>query len=82
MPRNLALLSSVIISAFLFAAAHFPAILAFTDPPPLIYIVFAGGGNFFFGVLFGVMLWRNLLESAMVSHAAAHIGMVMAPTVP
>jgi hypothetical protein len=65
--------SAIILAAVLFGVAHLPAMASLVELTPLIIfrtILLNALG----GLLFGWLYWRHSLETAMVAHAAVHVG--------
>lgn len=62
-----------ILAALLFGAGHLPALAATVALTPLI-VIRTVLLNALGGVLFGWLYWRRNLETAMVAHAATHVG--------
>jgi membrane protease YdiL (CAAX protease family) len=67
---------AIILAAVLFGVAHLPAMAGLVELTPLIIfrtILLNALG----GLLFGWLYWRHNLETAMVAHAATHVGFFM-----
>jgi membrane protease YdiL (CAAX protease family) len=65
--------TAIILAAVLFGVGHLPAMAGMVDLTPLIIfrtILLNALG----GILFGWLYWRRNLETAMVAHAAGHVG--------
>lgn len=62
-----------ILAALLFGIGHLPALAAMVTLTPLI-VVRTVLLNALGGVIFGWLFWRRNLETAMVAHAATHVG--------
>lgn len=72
-PRPTIMWLAIILAAILFGVGHLPALAGIVVLTPLIIfrtILLNALG----GLLFGWLFWRRNLETAMVAHAAAHIG--------
>lgn len=65
-----------ILAALLFGIGHLPALAAMVTLTPLI-VLRTVLLNALGGVLFGWLLWRRNLETAMVAHAATHVGFLV-----
>ncbi len=72
-PRPALVWTANILAALLFGIGHLPALAAMVALTPLI-IARTVVLNALGGVLFGWLFWRRNLETAMVAHAAAHVG--------
>ena len=77
-PRASYVWLAIAISAFLFGAGHLPAVSAALGELHASVVAFVIGVNTTFGLLFGYMFWRWGLESAMITHALAHVVSYMA----
>ncbi len=62
-----------ILAALLFGIGHLPALAAMVTLTPLI-VIRTVLLNALGGVLFGWLFWKRNLETAMVAHAATHVG--------
>ena len=65
---------AIVMSAFVFGAAHLPALAAQIEPTPALVartLVINGAA----GLVYGWLFWRRHLEAAMAAHAATHLGM-------
>lgn len=68
---------SIIISAFLFAILHLPALFIFIkeiNVPLLVYVIV---GNITFGTVAGFLFWKKGLESSMLVHMFVHITLIL-----
>jgi hypothetical protein len=65
--------TAIILAALLFGIGHLPAMASIVTLTPLI-VIRTILLNAFGGVLFGWLFWRRNLETAMVAHAAGHVG--------
>jgi hypothetical protein len=65
--------TAIILAAVLFGLGHLPAMAGMVELTPLI-IVRTILLNALGGMLFGWLYWRRNLETAMVAHAAGHVG--------
>ncbi|MBN2007078.1 MAG: CPBP family intramembrane metalloprotease [Anaerolineae bacterium] len=72
-PRPALVWTAIILAALLFGIGHLPAMASMVTLTPRI-VVRTILLNAFGGVLFGWLLWRRNLETAMVAHAAGHVG--------
>lgn len=72
-PRPALIWTANLLAAILFGLGHLPALAAVVALTPLI-IVRTVLLNALGGVLFGWLYWRRSLETAMVAHAATHVG--------
>lgn len=73
LPRRAALWIAVIAAAFLFAAAHLPAVLASgaeLTPALLVRIL---GLNAALGIIYGMLYFRKSLGAAMAAHVGTHL---------
>lgn len=66
--------TAIFLAAILFGVGHLPAMASMVVLTPLI-IVRTILLNALGGIVFGWLFWRNNLETAMVSHAAFHVGL-------
>jgi len=57
----------------MFGAGHLPPASALVGTLDANVEAFAMGANLAFGLLFGYLVWRFGLESAMIAHAVAHV---------
>lgn len=72
-PRPAIMWTAIILAAILFGVGHLPALAGIVVLTPLLIfrtILLNALG----GLLFGWLFWRRNLETAMVAHAAAHVG--------
>jgi hypothetical protein len=72
-PRPAIMWAAIILAAILFGVGHLPALAAIVVLTPLLIfrtILLNALG----GLLFGWLFWRRNLETAMVAHAAGHVG--------
>ncbi|MBN1262683.1 MAG: CPBP family intramembrane metalloprotease [Anaerolineae bacterium] len=65
--------TAIILAALLFGIGHLPAMASMVTLTPRI-VIRTVLLNAFGGVLFGWLFWRRNLETAMVAHAAGHVG--------
>lgn len=72
--EQIALWLAVVLSAIIFALAHLPA-LAAAVPVTSAILFRTLLLNGVVGIFYGWLFWRKNLETAMVAHAATHIGM-------
>ena len=72
-PRPALVWTANILAALLFGIGHLPALAAVVALTPLL-VVRTVLLNALGGVLFGWLFWRRNLETAMVAHAATHVG--------
>lgn len=77
LPKPVLVWSAIFIAAIVFGIAHLPAMASMVELTPLIIFrtIFL---NALGGVIFGWLFWRHNLETAMVSHAAVHVGLFVA----
>jgi hypothetical protein len=66
--------TAIILAAILFGVGHLPAMASIVVLTPLI-IVRTILLNALGGIVFGWLFWRDNLETAMVCHAAFHVGL-------
>jgi membrane protease YdiL (CAAX protease family) len=72
-PRPAIMWTAIILAAILFGVGHLPALAGIVVLTPLLIfrtILLNALG----GLLFGWLFWRRNLETAMVAHAAGHVG--------
>lgn len=72
-PRPAIMWTAIILAALLFGIGHLPALAGIVVLTPLLVfrtILLNALG----GLLFGWLFWRRNLETAMVAHAAGHVG--------
>jgi membrane protease YdiL (CAAX protease family) len=67
---------SVLVAAAAFAAGHLPALAAIVEPTGPI-VARTLGLNLLAGVVYGWLFWRRGLETAMLAHAATHVGFAL-----
>jgi hypothetical protein len=72
-PRPALVWAAIIPAAVLFGLGHLPALAGMVTLTPLI-VFRTVLLNAFGGLLFGWLFWRRNLETAMVAHAAGHVG--------
>ena len=77
LPKPFLVWSAIIIAAVLFGIGHLPAMAALIELTPLI-IFRTVLLNALGGLIFGWLFWKHNLETAMVSHAAVHVGLFVA----
>jgi hypothetical protein len=77
-PRLVYVMGAILVSAMLFGALHLPAAGAMGIPLSASVITFIVLGNALPAMLFGGLYWRYGLEAAMIAHALAHIGGIVA----
>lgn len=73
-PSTIAVVAAILLSSVAFAAGHLPAALAMGSKPSRGFIVRTIALNMIAGIGFGWLFWRFNLETAMVAHAAFHVG--------
>ena len=64
---------AIVVAAIVFAAGHLPALahsVELTGP----IVARTLGLNLLAGIAYGWLFWRRSLESAMLAHAATHVG--------
>lgn len=74
LPARVALPVAIVLSAFVFGAAHLPAITLYVEPTAALFgrtLLINGLA----GLVYGWLYWRYHLEAAMATHAASHLGM-------
>jgi magnesium-transporting ATPase (P-type) len=74
---NTAYWTGILLSAVLFAVAHFPVVFQSVENPSAIFIFYILLGNSVGGIVFGWLYWKKGLESAFIAHIFAHVVMVM-----
>ncbi len=72
-PRPALFWGANLLAALLFGIGHLPALAGMVALTPLI-VIRTVLLNALGGVLFGWLFWRRNLETAMVAHAATHVG--------
>ncbi len=72
-PRPALVWAAIILAAVLFGLGHLPALAGMVTLTPLI-VFRTVLLNALGGLLFGWLFWRRNLETAMVAHAAGHVG--------
>ncbi len=72
-PRPAVVWAAIILAAVLFGIGHLPAMASLVTLTPLI-VFRTVLLNALGGLLFGWLFWRRNLETAMVAHAAGHVG--------
>ncbi|MGD9738502.1 MAG: CPBP family intramembrane glutamic endopeptidase [Bauldia sp.] len=72
-PGTIAVIVAVLLSALVFAAGHLPAAFAM-GRPTRGFVVRTLALNTIAGIAFGWLFWAWNLETAMVAHAAFHVG--------
>ncbi len=73
LPRPALVWTAIILAAFLFGLGHLPALASMVTLTPLV-VIRTILLNALGGVLFGWLFWKRNLETAMVAHAAGHVG--------
>ncbi len=73
LPSSALVWTANILAALLFGIGHLPALAALITLTPLI-VIRTVLLNALGGVLFGWLFWKRNLETAMVAHAATHVG--------
>ncbi|WP_282040966.1 CPBP family intramembrane glutamic endopeptidase [Winogradskyella flava] len=66
----------ILISAFLFALAHFPSLYAIESEPSAALLAFVIIGNMIAGIFFGWLYWKKSLTASMIAHMFFHITVV------
>jgi membrane protease YdiL (CAAX protease family) len=74
LPKPAIVWTAVILAALLFGVGHLPALAGMVVLTPIL-VIRTVLLNALGGLLFGWLFWRYNLETAMVSHAAFHIGL-------
>ncbi len=69
---------SILVSALVFAAGHFPVAYQAVGDPSLGLLTYILIGNSIGGIAFGWLYWKKGLESAMIAHMLAHVVMLLA----
>lgn len=72
--------TAIILAAILFGIGHLPALAGMVTLTPLV-VIRTILLNALGGVLFGWLFWRHNLETAMVAHAAGHVGFFIINTI-
>jgi len=72
-PRPAVVWAAIVLAAVLFGLGHLPALAGMVTLTPLI-VFRTVLLNALGGLLFGWLFWRRNLETAMVAHAAGHVG--------
>jgi len=72
-PRPALVWAAIVLAALLFGIGHLPALASLVALTPLI-VFRTVLLNALGGLLFGWLFWRRNLETAMVAHAAGHVG--------
>jgi len=65
-------MAAIVLSALLFALAHFPAAFQWIDNPSPEFLAYILLGNMAGGIIFGWLYWKYGLESAILAHMTAH----------
>jgi hypothetical protein len=73
LPRPALVWTAIILAALLFGLGHLPALASMVTLTPLV-VIRTILLNAFGGILFGWLFWKRNLETAMVAHAATHVG--------
>lgn len=71
-PNTPIVVTAIAVTSVTFAALHFPALFALTDPS-IIVVIASFVGNVLAGTVFGVLFTARGLETAMGAHAGAHV---------
>lgn len=71
-PSTPIMASAIGVTSVTFAALHFPALFALTDPSTTV-VVASFVANVIAGIVFGLLFAARGLESAMGAHAGAHV---------
>jgi Type II CAAX prenyl endopeptidase Rce1-like len=79
-PQTWVMGTAITLSALLFAAAHLPALAASVELSQAI-IVRTIALNTVAGWIYGGLFWRRNLETAMLAHAATHVGLALARSI-
>jgi membrane protease YdiL (CAAX protease family) len=77
-PTAAVFVGAILVSSLVFALGHFPVALMLFPQPTWALILFVILGNSAFGLVGGYLYWTKGLESAMIAHAVAHVGMAAA----
>jgi membrane protease YdiL (CAAX protease family) len=73
--------SGIILSAFIFAAAHLPVVFQSVGSPSAGLIFYIMLGNSIGGIIFGWIYWKKGLEAAFISHMFAHVVIMLADNI-
>jgi membrane protease YdiL (CAAX protease family) len=76
LPSRLAAWIGITVAAAVFAAGHLPALAQSVELTAPI-VARTVGLNLLAGVAYGWLFWRRSLESAMLAHAATHVGFAL-----
>jgi hypothetical protein len=76
-PKSVWVAVAIGVSAFLFAIAHLPVLVAQGIPLTPLLVSYILVQNSLFAVVAGFLYWRYGLESAMVAHIMAHVVMLL-----
>ena len=67
----------IFITAFLFGLGHLPVVFISMEVVTSTLITYIICANMLFGLVAGWLFWRYGLESAMIAHVFAHVGMLL-----
>lgn len=67
----------IFITAFLFGLGHLPLVFMSIEVVTPILITYIICANMLFGLVAGWLFWRYGLESAIIAHVFAHVGMLL-----
>jgi len=66
----------IVLSAAVFALAHFPAVWRVLPQPSALLLTYIFLGNTVGGLFFGWLYWKRGLEAACIAHMSAHLAML------
>lgn len=75
-PRTRYVVGAIVLSSLFFGMAHLPILFALGSQVTLSLISYILVANSLFGAIAGYLYWRRGLESAMIAHVFAHVGMI------
>jgi len=77
-PKQLYVISAIVISSFVFAIGHLPVASMLVPKLTIALTSYVIAANSAFGLIAGYLYWKKGLESAMLAHMVAHIVMIIA----
>jgi membrane protease YdiL (CAAX protease family) len=66
----------IIVTAFLFGLGHLPVLFMSVETITPLLVTYIIVANMFFGIIAGWLFWKYGLETAIVAHVFAHVGMI------
>ncbi len=69
---------AIVISSLVFSVGHLPVAYMILPEATFVLTLYVIVANSVFGLIVGYLYWKRGLESAMLAHMLAHVGMLKA----